>query len=655
MLQRRNGNVPQCLHSCVVRPPRFQRTAFPAIETFNAAALVCLCFLLMCGHLESADRNTSPHIQQTQASPSPLDQTPESTARPDRLRDPDEQPTPQASPFDFGSTEEPLFLDEVHPPLGFTGPSGILPRDGQEDSHFVPLEDRWRIGFPDWDRYQQGHPHDFEYPYVEGHWWDPYHQNVLKGDYPLIGQHTFLNLTASLISLQEPRLIPKFNNPDGNPNQFFSNNFLRLQADLIHGTGAFKPVDWQMRIAPVFNLNVLQVQQPGLVEAGNFDATRRVGTIATLEEYWLETKLADLSPNYDFVSLRVGSQPFNSDFRGFIFSDINRAVRLYGNRHANREQYNVALFSQAEKDRYSQLNTFEDRRQQIVIANYYLQDLVFPGFTGQASFHWNHDHASTQFDKAGFPARPDPVGAAQPHRVDAYYFGLAGDGPVGLVNLSHALYWVTGNDSLNPLAGQEQTINAQMAAVELSYDWDWIRFRTSGFWASGDGNPNDGAARGFDSILDDPNFAGGQFSYWQRQALPIKGVGLTNRRSLVADLRSSKFQGQSNFVNPGVTLANGGMDFFLTQKVKLVSNVNYLWFDRTAVLEQLVGVPAIDRRIGLDTSLGLEYRPLLNNNVIIMAGLAGLFPAKGLRQVYDPATSHVPTLYSSFIEFALTY
>src|SRR6516164_587774 len=41
-----------------------------------------------------------------------------------------------------------LLRTPVEPPLGFTGPSGILPRDYQTSDHFVPVEDRWRIGFP---------------------------------------------------------------------------------------------------------------------------------------------------------------------------------------------------------------------------------------------------------------------------------------------------------------------------------------------------------------------------------------------------------------------------------------------------------------------------------------------------------------------------
>ena len=33
----------------------------------------------------------------------------------------------------------------VDPPTGYSGPSGIEPREEQQSSHFVPLEDRWRI------------------------------------------------------------------------------------------------------------------------------------------------------------------------------------------------------------------------------------------------------------------------------------------------------------------------------------------------------------------------------------------------------------------------------------------------------------------------------------------------------------------------------
>ena len=70
----------------------------------------------------------------------------------------------------------------VDPPTGFTGKSSILPREGQSDPHFVPLEDRWRIGYPEYDRYGNGHPVGSDYLYQPGRILDPFNQNVLKGD-----------------------------------------------------------------------------------------------------------------------------------------------------------------------------------------------------------------------------------------------------------------------------------------------------------------------------------------------------------------------------------------------------------------------------------------------------------------------------------------
>ena len=41
-----------------------------------------------------------------------------------------------------------------------------------------------------------------------GHWWDPYNQNKLKGDYPVIGKRTFFTFTGISDSLLEGRNLP---------------------------------------------------------------------------------------------------------------------------------------------------------------------------------------------------------------------------------------------------------------------------------------------------------------------------------------------------------------------------------------------------------------------------------------------------------------
>jgi hypothetical protein len=561
---------------------------------------------------------------------------------------------------------EPNALD---PPLGFTGPSSVVPRTGA-NADFEPVEDRWRIGFPFWDRYGKGFPLGEDYPYKLGRIWDPFNQNVLKGDYPIIGQHTFFIFTARVESLTEGTQLPTPQapfestarpfSPDffGHPNQLITQNTLFLSFDLLQGDGAFKPADWRIKATPAFNLNTLGAQELGIVSPDVTEGTGRLRGWVTLQEYFVEFKLADLSPEYDFVSARVGSQPFTSDFRGFIFSDTNRAVRLFGTLNGNQDQFNLIYFRQDEKDTDSTLNSFNDRNQNIVIANWYHQDFIFPGYTAEWSIHYNNDAPSMLFDRNGFLVRPDPVGIFQQHRVETVYLGFAGDGHMDRFNVSNAFYWVLGRDSLNPMAGQPQIIDAQMAALEVSYDRDWARFRVSGFFASGDGNANNRHATGFDSIMDDPNFAGSEFSFWGRQAIALFGVNLTQRNSLVADLRSSKIQGQSNFVNPGIEIVNGGVDFDVTPKFRIINNVNFMWFDKTSALENYVFQGDIDRRIGLDLSTGFEYRPLLSNNIIFRGGVASLIPAKGFKELYSNLSAqgnNIGPLVAAFLNMELAY
>ncbi len=358
------------------------------------------------------------------------------------LREPIVPPTP---------IEEIVVLPR-NPPLGYSGPSGVLPTEYQESPHFVPIEDRWRMGFPMWDRYGQGQPYQIDYPYELGRLVDPYDQNVLKGDYPIIGQHTFLNVTVTDFTINEYRQVPTGTTPFestqspfseeffGDPNQYFFNHNLSASLDLFHGSAAFKPVDWRLKLEPIFNTNVLDVGELGVVYPDVRRGTRRTRSDMSLEQFFVEKKLMDIGPDYDFMSVRAGSQPFVSDFRGFLFKDINRGLRLFGTRFANRDQFNAAWFDQAEKDTNSGLNTFDDRGQQVVVLNYFRQDFIFPGFTGLINFHYNNDHNTTKFDDNGFLVRPDPAGVFREHEINAYYIGVGTDGHIGRVNVVSQLY-----------------------------------------------------------------------------------------------------------------------------------------------------------------------------------------------------------------------
>ena len=566
-----------------------------------------------------------------------------------------------------GPSTSPFFRSWFFPPTGFTGGTSVEPTERQNTDHFIPIEDRWRIGTPTWDRYGKGHPPVDDYPFVQGAWWDPYNQNVLKGDYPIAGQDVFMRLGFRTTNLVEYRQTPIPTTPTeatqnpgefeffGNPNQFLFAQYNSASIDLFKGDSVFRPFDWRFKVNVIFNQNYLKVYELGVVSPDVTDGTNRHRTFWSLEEWFYESKIADTSPNYDFVSVRAGSQFFSSDFRGFIFADTNRAVRLFGNRLSNQDQYNVIWFDQTEKDTNSFLNSLDDRHQNTLIANYYRNDFVFPGYNTQVSFHYNRDQASTKFDDNGFLVRPDPVGVYAPHQVDAYYLGWSGNGHINRYNVSHAAYYVTGRDELNPLAGQAQDIHAFMGALELSYDRDWARFRCSYFYASGDSDPNDTQANGFDAIFDNPNFAGGEFSYWNRQQIKLFGVNLVQRQSLIPNLRSSKFQGQTNFVNPGIQLVNFGFDADLTTKFKWINNANYLWFNQTESLEVYTFQEKVRNEIGLDLSSGVEYRPLLNNNILIVGGISGLLVGNGFRDLYQPLYGSVPDLAAGFFEATFEY
>jgi hypothetical protein len=555
----------------------------------------------------------------------------------------------------------------------------IKPLDYEYPSFTEPEPDRWRIGFVPWRRYTSG---DTETPYEtpEPLLWSPYKQSILKGDAPIIGQNIFLNLTASSTTEFEARRRPTPSGVSaaeadsaeffGSSDQLFVQNYFSFAVDLFEGETAFKPVHWAIRLEPVYNINYTHTDENGVISPDTRRGTDRTDDFIALQQGFLELHLGDLSPNYDFIAIRLGNQPFNSDFRGFIFNDINLGARIFGNFSNNRWQYNLAVFDMREKDTHSELNTFDRRDQVVIIANAYRQDFIWKGYTAELSFLANLDQGRTHYDQDGNLVRPAPLGTVEPHDLEAYYVGWAGDGHIGSLNISHAFYEVFGHDDFNGLAGRPVDINAQMAALELSYDRDWIRYKASIFYASGDDKATGGQAKGFDPILDNPNFTGGPFSWYVHQGFNLAGtaVNLKQADSLVPDLRTSKTEGQANFVNPGVFLVGIGTEIELTPKLRSFLNVNYINFVTTDPIKTALQTDKVDRELGWDLSIGFQYRPLLTDNVIVSAGFGALLPGRGFRDIYQTNPNPVPGygssqeggkvdafLYSGVLAVTLTY
>lgn len=525
-----------------------------------------------------------------------------------------------------------------------------------EQDNFAIEPYRWTVEMPAWQRYGKGG----DIPYVPSHWYDPFNRNRLKGDTPIFGQRWFLDFTGtSLTQVDERRLPTPSNVPSEEPGsqnffgrgqQTFLDQSFRLSFDLFRGDTSFQPVEFRVRFTPVVDLNYLQTRELGIVNASPLAGTNRFDTHTGVQEAFVEAKIHDLSPTFDFVSVRLGIQGFSSDFRGFIFASEEPGIRIFGNLRSNRINYNLAYFYNLEKDTNSGLNTFQPRNQEVGVANIYIQDFLAKGYTTEFSFHSNQDQGGIYYNKNGFLVRPAPIGSVvmangipEPHSIRAYYLGWTGNGHIGRLNISNAFYQVLGTDSFSSIAGRPEHINAQMAALELSVDKNWLRYRASVFYASGDTEKrvaptrSSGTARGFDSILDDTQFAGGPFSFFDREDIQLTGTGvaLVTPNSLLPSLRASKDEGESNFVNPGIWVFNAGIDADLTPKLRGFLNVNYLQFAQTDTLSYLLFQSNVHHSIGTDTGIGLSYRPPLTENIVLTAGVSSLVPGLGLRNIYN--------------------
>jgi hypothetical protein len=549
----------------------------------------------------------------------------------------------------MGRPLEPL-IPEIDP-AQVPPPAPLLPRET------VPVPDRWRLVD--------------ELGVVHQRWFDPYHPNALKGDRPVWGDDWFVNVGAISDTVYEARRVPTAVGAQstldpgsndqfgrGRQSQFVEN--LILSFALIKGDTTFRPPDFELRVVPVVNFNRTDVGEVRVTNVDPRTGTTRNDSIVALQEAFVDVHLRNVSDNYDFDSIRVGIQPFISDFRGLLYVDEPIGVRLFGNRDSNRWQYNLAWFRRIEKDTNSGLNDIGKplRDEDIFVANLYRQDFPVPGFTlqGTVIYDDNRENSEAYYDNNGFLTRPAALGDERLHTYKVTYLGVNGDGHFGRWNLTGSGYYVFGSVNHDPLAQQKVDVSAFYAVGEVSRDFDWIRVRGTGLFQSGDKDPFDNKANGFDAILENPQIAGAETSYWIRQAVPLiggGGVALSGRNGVLAALRSSKDEGQANFTNPGLALVGLGADFDIAPSFRGIVNVNQLWFANTSSLAVLRQQGAVSREIGTDASVAVQYRPLFSQNVVINASAAVLFPGQGLKDLYSLDGNK--TQYSILVNLLLTF
>ncbi|HYB57533.1 MAG TPA: hypothetical protein VEK12_15310 [Alphaproteobacteria bacterium] len=542
-------------------------------------------------------------------------------------------------------------------PAPETGPPAVAPPASDIPREFIPVPDRWRL---------------IEEIGVNEHWWNPYSQNTFKGDRPLFGEDWFFSTSFVNDTVFEPRTVPtpvgvqstknaREIDTYGRIGQAFIDETLLSSFSLTKGDTAFKPPEFEVRLTPVFNVNYLSVDEVGIVNANPLRGDTRLQTFGGLQEGFVDYHLRDVSERYDFDSLRFGIQPISTDFRGFLFQDDQLGARLYGNRDNNLWQYNAALFQRLEKDTNSGLNdvTLRRRKDWVLVTNLYRQDLPWPGLTQQLTvvFNRNRERNERYYDEDDFLVRPAPIGDERGHNYDVTYAGWNMNGHIGRFNLMSSAYYANGYDSHNTFSGEPANIRAEFAAIEPSVDFDWLRVRLSGLYASGDRNPYGRTETGFDAIMENPQFAGADTSYWIRQAIPFIGGGgvvLSGRNAILPSLRTSEDEGQSNFINPGLLLFGVGSDADILPELKLSTNANYLRFENTSVLEVLRQQGDIQERIGFDLSAALTYRPFFTQNVVLRLSGGILIPQQGFKDLYVTQDKQ-RYLYSVLADIVLTY
>lgn len=513
-----------------------------------------------------------------------------------------------------------------------------VPRPAMQDyPSIVAVPDRWRIVDA------LGYPQNLL---------DPYNRNVLKADKPIFRDWFFnLGLISDTVYQNQEVVTPQGGvsttaagayGPFAASHQQIFSQSAAAEFTLIKGDTVFKPPDFQLKVEPVFDYNYAKVRPLEVIDTDPREGNTRSDNFVGLQSAFAEMRVHDVNEKFDFDSVRVGIQPFSTDFRGFLFQDDQLGVRLFGTRGNNLFQYNIAYFRLIEKDTNSGLNDIGTslRKDDVIALNLYSQDNPVAGFTSQGTVVYNRDREGDQvhYNTDGFIVRPAPLGLERPRDYDVVYLGYNGDGHFGRWNLTASLYYAMGTDRKGTFVDQNERISAGFAAFEVSRDFDWIRPRLSLLYATGDHNPYDKTETGFDAIRDNPQFAGADSSYWIRQAVPLVGgggVNIAGQNNILNSLRSSQDEGQSNFANPGIGLVGVGGDFDLLTQLRVSVNANSLFFADPQIIAIARNQAFSQHFIGEDVSVSFTYRPLDTQNIVLRTSYAQLITAGASNELFD--------------------
>jgi hypothetical protein len=98
-----------------------------------------------------------------------------------------------------------------------------------------------------------------------------------------------------------------------------------LSAALIKGNTAYRPPDVEYRITLAVQGNYVDVSERRVLFVEPTKGTSRLDTWIGVQEAFVDYHFRNVSYRYDFDSIRIGIQPLQFDFRGFLFNDSNLA------------------------------------------------------------------------------------------------------------------------------------------------------------------------------------------------------------------------------------------------------------------------------------------------------------------------------------------
>ncbi len=509
-------------------------------------------------------------------------------------------------------------------------------------SDIQPVRTRWRT----YDL--EGHP---EYGYKI---YDAYHQNPIKGDYPLGNSNWFAEVDALDTTVYKSRRNVDFSNrfapqiAAGKISFFDLNNFFNENAifgtEFRHNDDRFVPSNFRIRFDGVADLKH---------DINAFNNT--TDSNGHLFDAFFDLQVHDFGhDNFDQMFVRGGIQFFKSDFHGLIFNDEGLGGRMFGAFDKNRFRYDLVGLKLFQKDAVSGFVDFTKPSAHTVgIVRFTAEDFLFKGWNSEWSFHYNHDPRKIL-------GGPGELG------LDTVYFGTTLNGHIGRIIFNPAFYAVTGHADHGgaiPLLGGtvvlppvEHSVGAYMGLVDIEYPLDNWRFRAGYVYTSGDNKPFDKHDSGFDSISDAVTLFGGPISYFIGSNIKFGNGDFIRPNSFYSSFRG--INNQANYVNPGIQVINAGVDTIFTRRVQFSGNLNYYLFNELGAFpnNNKFGVPVIISHHdgGFEQNVFLRFKPFLrklNDLVLIDTGFSVMQPLQGMKDAFGSSRP----VYSTFLALRLVY